>query len=87
MSDTEEPTSSNKRKHSTENEPEEEAENDWIGPLPTDAATNKKIKGIIKFKSLYTGPNSIQLIINYANFCSFGIREALSREHTEHRML
>lgn len=45
MSDTEEPTSSNKRKHSTENEPEEQEEDDWIGPLPTDAAPNKKVKG------------------------------------------
>lgn len=52
MSDTEEPTSSNKRKHSTENESEEQAEDEWIGPLPTDAAPNKKVKGKSIWSSL-----------------------------------
>lgn len=40
--------SASKRKNSTENEAiaEESADDEWIGPLPTDAAPAKKVKGL-----------------------------------------
>lgn len=38
-------SSSIKRKHEAEIEAEDSGEDDWIGPLPTDAAPAKKVKG------------------------------------------
>lgn len=49
MSDNEEVGTSTKRAHDSDNQVEEENESNdgWVGPLPTDAAPAKKRKGIL----------------------------------------